>query len=95
LTKLNDKKDIFRYSRPVIRLSDLAGLDSIINQIKELIFFPVLYPELYTHLGVQPSTGLLLQGPSGCGKTTLALAIAGELNIPFFKVSMNQLTFVY
>ena len=37
-------------------------------------------------IGVSPPSGLLLHGPSGCGKTTLALAIAGELQLPFHKV---------
>lgn len=78
-------------SRPSIRLKDLAGLDTMINQIKEAMFFPVLYPELYHHLGVKPMTGLLLQGPSGCGKSGLTYAIAGELNLPFFKVSGPEL----
>lgn len=69
------------------RLSSLAGIDSIINQIKELVFYPVQYSQLYSHLGVTPPCGILLHGPSGCGKTTLAYAIAGELNLPFFKAS--------
>jgi ribosome biogenesis ATPase len=77
----------FLTSRPTARLSDLAGLDSVLQQIKELVFFPVLYPRLYSHLGVRPPCGILLHGPSGCGKTTLASAIAGELNLPFFKVA--------
>ena len=38
------------------------------------------------YIGIKPSIGLLLQGPTGCGKTSLALAIAGELGLPFFKV---------
>ena len=29
----------------------------------------------------------MLHGPSGCGKTMLATAIAGELNLPFYKIS--------
>ena len=73
--------------RPTNRLKDLAGLNHIIQEIQEIIFHPVQYPEIYHHLGVNPTAGLLLQGPSGCGKTSLALAIAGELNLPFFKVS--------
>lgn len=77
--------------RPMNRLHDFAGLDSIIRQLKELVFFPVMYPEIYAHLGVQPSISILLQGPTGCGKTSLALAIAGELNLPFFKVSGPEL----
>lgn len=73
-------------SRPSTRLSNLAGLDNVIKQVREIVFFPMELPELYHHLGISPPSGLLLHGPSGCGKTTLANAIAGELGIPFLKV---------
>ena len=76
----------FQTARPTTRLSDLAGIDSILEQIRELVFYPTQYPELYSHLGVSPPCGILLHGPSGCGKTTLAAAIAGELGLPYFKV---------
>ena len=77
--------------RPAARLHDLAGMDTVLNSVKELVFYPVMYPHLYKELGVQPPCGLLLNGPSGCGKTHLALAIAGELGIPFFKASGPEL----
>lgn len=64
----------------------MAGISSIIDQIRELILFPVKIPELYKTLGVTPPSGVLINGPTGCGKTSLALAIAGELGLPFFKV---------
>jgi len=81
----------FLQSRPKIRLKSLAGIDSILDQVKELVFFPIQYHSIYQHLGVRPPCGLLLHGPSGCGKTTLAQAIAGELNLPYFKASGPEL----
>lgn len=77
--------------RPPVRFADLAGLDLVVNQIKELVCFPIQFPQLYSHLGVCPPCGILLHGPSGCGKTTLAAAIAGETNLPYFKVSGPEL----
>jgi ribosome biogenesis ATPase len=86
----------FLTARPKTRLTDLAGIDSILQQIKELVFYPIQFPALYAHLGVSPPCGILLHGPSGCGKTMLASAIAGELGMPFFKVknvpSLRNLT---
>lgn len=78
-------------TRPTVRLKDLAGLNSTLQSVKELVFYPVQLPTLYKQLGIQPPSGLLLHGPSGCGKTTLAMAIGGELNLPFFKVSGPEL----
>ena len=76
---------------PTERLSDLAGLDAVVSQVKELVFLPLQHPELYSALGVRPPCGILLRGPSGCGKTHLANSIAGELGLPFFRVSGQEL----
>jgi len=73
------------------RLRDLAGIDAIHQLIHETVFFPIKYPTLYKHLGICPPVGILLHGPSGCGKTSLALAIAGELGLPFFKVTVESI----
>ena len=81
----------YSISRPTSRLIDLAGIDNVIDQIKDLIFYPIKYPELYTHLGVRPPCGILLNGPSGCGKTLLAYSIAGELDLPFYKATGPEL----
>jgi ribosome biogenesis ATPase len=91
MSKGRSRASEFVIPRPNSRLSDMAGIDSITSQVKELVFYPVLYPNLYNYLGVQPPCGLLLHGPSGCGKTSLAYAIAGELGLPFFKASGPEL----
>jgi ribosome biogenesis ATPase len=63
----------------------------VIDEIKNLIIRPLKYPEVYKHVGVYPPRGVLIHGPPGSGKTKLALAIAGEANVPFFKVSAPEL----
>jgi ribosome biogenesis ATPase len=60
----------------------------------QLVEWPLIHPEIYTHLGVLPPRGVLLCGPSGTGKTKLANAIAGELaafGVKFFRVSAPSL----
>lgn len=52
---------------------------------------PLIHPEVYEHLGVLPARGILLHGPPGSGKTKLALAVAGEAKVPFFKISGPEL----
>lgn len=83
-TKLSASKD---HSPPLIRLSDLGGIDVCIERILELVAMPLCHPEIYLHTGVQPPRGVLLHGPPGCGKTMLANAIAGELGMPFLSIS--------
>ncbi|KAL6055226.1 Ribosome biogenesis ATPase RIX7 [Balamuthia mandrillaris] len=78
-------------SIPTARYSDLGGIDECLQEVRELIEWPLLRPEIYSHLGVKPSTGVLLYGPPGCGKTLLANAIAGELEVPFFRVSAPEI----
>ena len=70
--------------------ADLGGMDGVLQEVRELVEYPLTHPEIYTHLGVDPPRGLLLHGPPGCGKTLLASAIAGELGVQFFKVSAPE-----
>jgi ribosome biogenesis ATPase len=81
----------YRQERPTTRFVNVAGVEGILTQIREQVFYPVHYASLYQHLRIAPPSGLLLHGPSGCGKTLLASSIAGELGLPFFKVSGPEL----
>lgn len=81
----------FLSERPNMRFSQLAGLDKVIAEMKELVCHPQEYQELYRELGVCPPCGILLHGPSGCGKSALAQATAGETGLSYFKVSGPEL----
>lgn len=78
-------------ARPTERYQDLGGMNDILQQIRQLIEYPLIRPELYHHLGVDPPRGVLLRGPPGCGKSHLANAIAGQMGLPFFRVSAPEL----
>ena len=73
-----------------ITLDDLAGIESIQQSIKELVVFPIKYPYIYELLGTEPSNGIILHGVPGSGKTTIARAVAGTLQVPFFHVSSPE-----
>lgn len=70
-----------------VSLADLGGIDSLIEQLSELLVMPLIRPSLFTSLGIQPPRGILLHGPPGCGKTMLANALAAELGVPFISLS--------
>ncbi|KAL9128004.1 MAG: hypothetical protein Q9217_003230 [Psora testacea] len=70
-----------------VTLADLGGVDTIIQQLEDLIVLPLLQPEIYATSKIQPPRGILLHGPPGCGKTMIANAFAAELGVPFIALS--------
>jgi ribosome biogenesis ATPase len=80
-------KDIDRSPPTDVLLSDLGGVDSVIEELNELVATPMLYPETYAKTGIQPPRGILLYGPSGCGKSMIANAFAAEIGVSFIPIS--------
>uniref|UniRef100_A0A1J3CWL2 ATPase family AAA domain-containing protein n=1 Tax=Noccaea caerulescens TaxID=107243 RepID=A0A1J3CWL2_NOCCA len=59
-----------------INFDDIGGLSGYINDLKEMVFFPLLYPEFFASYNITPPRGVLLCGPPGTGKTLIARALA-------------------
>lgn len=74
-----------------VKYEDLAGIEDVLDDVRELIEYPLKHPEVYQWLGVDPPRGVLLHGPPGCGKTALANAIANECGVPFLKISAPEI----
>lgn len=85
------KKDVDRTPPRNISLEDLGGVESVIEELNELVAMPMLYPESYIRTGIQPPRGVLLHGPPGCGKTMLANAFAAEIGVSFIPLSAPSL----
>jgi len=64
---------------PDIDYSDIGGLASQIEQIRDAVELPFLHPDLFREHGLKPPKGVLLYGPPGCGKTLIAKAVAKSL----------------
>lgn len=73
-----------------VMYSDLGGIEGVLEDVKELVEYPLKHPEVYQWLGVDPPRGILLHGPPGCGKTALANAIANECNVPFLRIAAPE-----
>ncbi len=72
--------------RPPVKYSDIGGLSKQIQEIREAVELPLLKPELFEKIGIEPPKGVLLYGPPGTGKTLLAKAVAGETKSTFIRV---------
>jgi len=76
---------------PDVTFNDIGGIESIIDQIREVIELPLKRPEIYLHLGIKPHKGILLYGEPGNGKTLVAKAIANEVKAHFIPISGPEL----
>ena len=43
----------------------VGGLDTYISSLKEMILFPLLYPEIFQRFSIQAPRGVLFYGPPG------------------------------
>ncbi|XP_068647706.1 ATPase family AAA domain-containing protein At1g05910-like [Aristolochia californica] len=59
-----------------VSFEDIGGLSEYIDALKEMVFFPLLYPDFFTNYHITPPRGVLLCGPPGTGKTLIARALA-------------------
>jgi proteasome regulatory subunit len=72
--------------RPKVSYEDIGGLDVQIEEIREAVELPMLKPELFAEIGIEPPKGVLLYGPPGTGKTLLAKAVANQTKATFIRV---------
>lgn len=65
----------------------VGGLQGHIDQLKEMVALPLLYPEIFQRFHVTPPRGVLFHGPPGTGKTLLARALANSVSSQGRKVT--------
>ena len=81
--------------KPSISYNDIGGLEEQIREIREAVEDPLLRPELYKRVGIEPPKGVLLVGPPGTGKTLLAKAVAHQTNATFIRMVGSELVQKY
>ena len=70
-----------------ITYEEVGGLSDVIKGMREIVELPLRHPELFSRLGVEPHSGVLLYGPPGCGKTLLAKVIASESDANMYLIN--------
>ena len=80
------KAKVYLEEKPNVKLDDVAGMDEVKEEVKEIIDY-LKNPEKFKKLGGRAPKGILLYGDPGVGKTLLAKAIAGEASVPFISIS--------
>jgi proteasome regulatory subunit len=80
---------------PTVSYDDIGGLDGQIQELRETVELPLLKPELFQRVGIEPPKGVLLYGPPGTGKTLLAQAVAKETESVFIRIVGSELVQKY
>ncbi|MFX0026167.1 MAG: proteasome-activating nucleotidase [Candidatus Hermodarchaeota archaeon] len=78
-------------SIPDISYQDVGGLDQQLQEVRETVELPLLKPDLFKKVGIEPPKGVLLYGPPGTGKTLVAKAVAHETEATFIRIIGSEL----
>ena len=81
--------------KPDITYDDIGGLKDQMLELREAVEDPLLRPELYAKVGIEPPKGVLLVGPPGTGKTLMAKAVANATNATFIRMVGSELVQKY
>ncbi|CAI0555283.1 unnamed protein product [Linum tenue] len=81
--------------KPDVTYKDVGGCKEQIEKMREVVELPMLHPEKFVKLGIDPPKGVLCYGPPGTGKTLLARAVANRTDACFIRVNSSELVQKY
>lgn len=81
--------------KPKVKWKDIGGLKEQIKEIREIIEMPLIKPQVFEKIGIEPPKGVLLYGPPGTGKTLLAKAAAAHSKATFIEIVGSELVQKY
>ena len=76
---------------PNVTWDDVGGLESLKEELRESIEWPIKHKEAFEFVNVQTPKGILLHGPPGTGKTLIAKAVAKMTESNFISVKGPEL----
>uniref|UniRef100_A0A7S4JD59 AAA+ ATPase domain-containing protein n=1 Tax=Odontella aurita TaxID=265563 RepID=A0A7S4JD59_9STRA len=81
--------------KPDVTYDDVGGAKDAMEKLREVLETPLLHPERFVALGIDPPKGVLLYGPPGTGKTLSARAVANRTDACFIRVIGSELVQKY
>ena len=81
--------------KPDVTYADVGGSKDSVDRLREVVEVPLLHPERFVSLGIDPPKGVLLYGPPGTGKTLSARAVANRTDACFIRVIGSELVQKY
>ncbi|CAN0051637.1 unnamed protein product, partial [Phaeothamnion confervicola] len=81
--------------KPDVTYEDVGGAKDALEKLREVVELPLLHPERFVTLGIDPPKGVLLYGPPGTGKTLSARAVANRTDACFIRVIGSELVQKY
>ncbi len=85
----DDNQDQY-IEKPTIKFEQVGGMESVKEQIRVKIIYPITHAEMFAAYGKKAGGGILMYGPPGCGKTYIARATAGEVKANFVSIGIND-----
>jgi len=76
---------------PNVTWDDVGGLESLKEELREAIEWPIKHKEAFEYVDVQAPKGILLHGPPGTGKTLIAKAVAKMTESNFISIKGPEL----
>ncbi len=82
-------------NKPIETYKDIGGLTEELDELRSTIELPMLYPERFSKIGIEPPKGVLLIGAPGTGKTLMAKAVANATKATFIRLIGSELVQKY
>lgn len=70
---------------PTVSFDQVGGLEQYVKALKEMVFLPLVYPELFERFHITPPRGVLFYGPPGIPQSSTPA-------VPFLLVHSNNLS---